>query len=219
MSKASPLTAFDIFANLTEESLARIEALAIRRRLQKGQLLYTDGELLEQFCIVASGRIRFYASNESGKEFVLGTVESGALVGEGAMLLEEPFGANALAEDDCELLVIHRRDLDTLLNDCPQIKDQLLHSMIVKCRALGNMVKSLALMDVYGRVRQLFERLAVERDGVTMLSEPLTQQAIADRVGASREMIAKIMKELVFGGYVRIDNRQLVLLQPLPERF
>ncbi len=92
-------------------------------------------------------------------------------------------------------------------------------NLVARSRQLTESVKNLALKDVYSRVRLLFEDLSVEREGQVLIEEPMTQQAIADRVGSSREMVARIMKELVFGGYIRVDNKRLVIVQKLPEAF
>mgnify|MGYP000458632161 FL=1 len=99
------------------------------------------------------------------------------------------------------------------------MKDLVIKNLARIVRRLSNTMKSLALLDVYGRVRALFESLLVEVDGQEMIDQPLTQQAIADRVGSSREMIARILKELVFGGYIRLENKKIIILQKLPERF
>jgi CRP/FNR family cyclic AMP-dependent transcriptional regulator len=79
----------------------------------------------------------------------------------------------------------------------------------------GNL-KSLALSDVYGRLVRLLNTLAQEVDGKSVVPERLTQQEIADRVGASRDMIGKLMKDLVAGGYLAVEDRTLTLLKKLP---
>ncbi|WP_028453139.1 Crp/Fnr family transcriptional regulator [Chitinilyticum aquatile] len=215
----SPLSSIEAFASLSEAILQQIENLAVRKVLPRGQLLYSEGEPAEQIYILVSGRLRLFSSNDAGKEYVLGFIEPGMSWGEGAMLMGEPRLVSAIAEEDCDLKVIYRRDYQALLDAHPEIKDQMLVAAYRTIKHLAETVKNLALMDVYGRVRLLLESLAVDQGDVQVVSESLTQQAIAERVGASREMIAKIMKELVFGGYVRIEQRQIVLLQRLPERF
>ena len=77
-------------------------------------------------------------------------------------------------------------------------------------------VKSLALSDVYGRLVRLLNALAVEHDGRLVVPEQLTQQDIADRVGASRDMIGKLMKDLVAGGYLQVEDRKITILKKLP---
>jgi CRP/FNR family cyclic AMP-dependent transcriptional regulator len=86
-------------------------------------------------------------------------------------------------------------------------------------RQATDLVKGLALLDVYGRVAGLLLKLAVEQDGRLVIPERLTQQDIADRVGASRDMVNRIFKELTAGGYLAVENRQIVLNRKPPARW
>jgi len=87
-----------------------------------------------------------------------------------------------------------------------------------RVRALTDNIRSLALLDVYGRVARLLLELASEQDGRLVVSEKLTQQDIAERVGASREMISRIFKDLVTGGYISIENKHITINRDLPGR-
>ena len=87
-----------------------------------------------------------------------------------------------------------------------------------RVRALTDNIRSLALLDVYGRVARLLLELASEQDGRLVVSEKLTQQDIAERVGASREMISRIFKDLVTGGYISIDHKHITINRDLPGR-
>ncbi|WP_028455353.1 Crp/Fnr family transcriptional regulator [Chitinilyticum litopenaei] len=210
---------FDLFAGLPESARQAVARLARLKRLPQGQLLFAEGEAAQHSFVLQRGRLRVSCSNERGKEFVIGFIEPGSSLGEAAMLLQEPRQMNARAEEDCELLVIQRADLLQLMDALPELRQEMLMAALRLARHFSDMVKSLALTDVYGRVRALLESLKVDEGGQCVVREPLTQQAIAERVGASREMITKVMKELVFGGYVSIEQRRIVLHQKLPERF
>jgi len=84
---------------------------------------------------------------------------------------------------------------------------------------LSENVKNLALLDVYGRVAKTLLSLAHEQDGKLIIAERLTQQDIANRVGASREMVARIMKDLVSGQYITVDNKRIQINEKLPEHY
>jgi CRP/FNR family cyclic AMP-dependent transcriptional regulator len=77
-------------------------------------------------------------------------------------------------------------------------------------------VKSLALQDVYGRFARMLHELATERDGKLVIAEKLTQQDMASRIGASREMISLIIKDLTTGGYVSVNRKKIVINKKLP---
>src|SRR5690625_5069666 len=95
-----------------------------------------------------------------------------------------------------------------------------MHSLIQRVRQLTRAARSLALQDVYGRVAQLLTQLAVPgENGTARVPERLTQQDIADRVGASREMVARILKDLTIGHYIRWEARHIVLQTRLPRHY
>jgi CRP/FNR family transcriptional regulator, cyclic AMP receptor protein len=99
----------------------------------------------------------------------------------------------------------------------PDFAAELISRMIGRIRVLTQTTRGLALMGVYQRMSSLFERLAIdENTGIRVIGERMTHQQIAGYVGASREMVSKVLKELTTGGYVSIRDRQIVILKPLP---
>ncbi|MFC4159328.1 Crp/Fnr family transcriptional regulator [Chitinimonas lacunae] len=208
-----------LFAGLTGEELAHVEASSTTNSYPKGTVIINEGDPGSSMYLLVQGRVKVFVSDNHGKEFVLAILGPGEYVGELALLDDEPRTASVETEENSTFMVIQKEDFLALLHNHPSIQFKLLLSLTHRSRQLTESIKNLALKDVYSRVRLLFEDLAVEKDGHLMIDEPMTQQAIADRVGSSREMVARIMKELVFGGYVRIENERLILLQKLPEAF
>ncbi|SFZ78050.1 Crp/Fnr family transcriptional regulator [Chitinimonas taiwanensis] len=215
----STLKQIPLFHGLSDDELSHVEASAAARTFAKGAIIITEGEAGSSMFLLMQGRVKVYVSDSNGKEYVLAVLGPGEYVGELALLDDEPRTASVETEEQSTFLVIQKEDFLTLMRNHPQIQFKVLVNLVRRTRQLTEAVKNLALRDVYTRVRILFEDLAVEREGQYMVEEPMTQQAIADRVGSSREMVARIMKELVFGGYVRVENRRLIILQKLPEAF
>lgn len=215
----STLKQIPLFHGLSDDELSYVEASAAARTFAKGAIIITEGEAGSSMFLLMQGRVKVYVSDSNGKEYVLAVLGPGEYVGELALLDDEPRTASVETEEQSTFLVIQKEDFLTLMRNHPQIQFKVLVNLVRRTRQLTEAVKNLALRDVYTRVRILFEDLAVEREGQFMVEEPMTQQAIADRVGSSREMVARIMKELVFGGYVRVENRRLIILQKLPEAF
>lgn len=216
----SQLANIPLFADLPADDLARIETAAQIRQFDKGQLIIREGDKGDAMFLLLNGRVKVYVSDNHGKEFILAVLDSGEYVGELALIDDERRTATVETEEDSTFLVLRKEDFLQLLHQSPAIQLKLLTHLVGRVRNLTESVKNLALRDVYSRVRLFLEGEAVTNgDGLTLIEEPLTQQAIADRVGSSREMIARILKELVFGAYVRIDNKRLILLQKLPEHF
>jgi CRP/FNR family cyclic AMP-dependent transcriptional regulator len=208
-----------LFSGLSDQELEHVEASATAKTYGKGTIIINEGDAGSSMFLLMQGKVKVYVSDAVGKEYVLAVLGPGEYVGELALLDDEPRTASVETEEQSTFLVIQKEDFLRLLHDHPSIQFKLLLNLARRSRSLTEAVKNLALKDVYSRVRLLFEDLAVEREGMLMIEEPMTQQAIADRVGSSREMVARIMKELVFGGYVRIDNRRLIILQKFPDAF
>ncbi|MDR3410503.1 MAG: Crp/Fnr family transcriptional regulator [Formivibrio sp.] len=213
------LAELPLFEGFPDEVLESISRSAIRRSIPKGTYLFREGEEADAMYVLIEGRTRSLTSDNQGKEFVFKIGEPVDVFGEISLIDEEPRGWTTQVEEDAVVLMISKQEFVRHLESSPQVKDMVIKNLARIVRRLSNTMKSLALLDVYGRVRALFESLIVNIDGQEMIEQSLTQQAIADRVGSSREMIARILKELVFGGYIKLENKKIILLQKLPERF
>jgi len=115
--------------------------------------------------------------------------------------------------------VVPKEDFEAFLANSPEFALHLIRKLIRRVRGLTHDIKSLALMDVYGRVARMLLELAVERDGALVIEDRPTQQEMANRVGASREMISRIFSDLSDGGYVRKEDRLLVIARKPPPRW
>ncbi|TJZ69021.1 Crp/Fnr family transcriptional regulator [Chitiniphilus eburneus] len=213
------LSQIAIFEGFSDGDLEVVMQAAVKRHLPKGSFLFREGDPAEAMYLQMEGRTRSFTSDNQGKEFVFQIGEPGDVYGEISMIDDEPRSWSVQVEDDSTFIMFSKQDFRTALETYPQLKDKLILNLSRIVRRLSLTMKNLALLDVYGRVRALFEEMAQDYEDHWMIQEPLTQQAIADRVGSSREMIARILKELVFGGYVKLENKRIIILQKLPERF
>ena len=101
----------------------------------------------------------------------------------------------------------------------PAFARDLMHKLIGRVRSLTNKVTDLALRDVYGRFVRFIDEHAVEQDGIRQVPERLTQHDIAVRIGGSREMVSRIIKELAAGGYISIDAKRVIVHKKLPAKW
>jgi CRP/FNR family cyclic AMP-dependent transcriptional regulator len=130
-----------------------------------------------------------------------------------------PRSASVMTLEATTCAMVTRDALKDALVANPDLAMALIEKLIDRARIATDTVKNLALMDVYGRVARLLLSLARERDGKMVVPERLTQQDIADRVGASRDMISRIFKDLTTGGYVTVVDRQITLNRRPPPRW
>ena len=179
-------------------------------------ILINEGDTTESLYIVMSGRVKAYAAGEKGREVVLDELGPGEYFGE-LSLDGEPRSVSVKTLEPTTCCVVQGADLREFLRLHPDFALHLTHKLIRMVRRLTEQVKSLALQDVYGRVVRVLMELSEPVGEQRVLRSRLTQQDIADRVGSSREMVNRIMKELSVGGYVALrEDKQLAILKKLP---
>jgi len=200
---------------IADPLLRELAARGVVRRYRKGALLIQEGDAGDTLFILLAGRVKVFASNETDREIVISEVGPGDYVGEMA-LDGGPRSASVEALVPTTCSCVARQDLSIFIGEHPEFAFQLIAKVIARVRVTTATVKRLALLDVYGRLASLVNALAIERDGVRTVPYGLTHQDIADRIGSSREMVSRILKDLVAGGYIAIDRRIITLVRPLP---
>ena len=200
---------------LPPEILRAFSQLPLVRTFPKNAVILSDGDRTDSLYVVLSGRVKFFVSDASGRELVLGTAGPGEYFGE--MVLDDgPRSASVLTLEPSRFAVITKNELRNALAAHPDFAFHVIVKLIRRVRALTENVRSLALMDVYGRVARLLLDLAVEQDGKWVVAEPLTQREIASRVGASREMVSRVLRDLACGGYISIRGRRIEINRKPP---
>lgn len=200
---------------LREAVLREIAARGNVHRYPARTVLLQEGDESDGLFIVLSGRIKVYVANAQGREVVLNDHGPGEYVGELA-LDGKCRSASVMTMEPTTCVVVGGRQLREFIIDHPDFALHLIHKLVARLRALTGVAKGLALDDVYSRVARLLTTLAQPGNGHRVVPERLTQQDIADRVGASREMVSRIFKDLTAGGYVEIHAGHVALLKPLP---
>jgi CRP/FNR family cyclic AMP-dependent transcriptional regulator len=154
----------------------------------------------------------------ASRQLTLRTLGPGDYFGE--MVLDEgPRSASVVTVQPSTLAVVSRETFETFISSRPDFTLRLIKKLIHLTRALTNNVRSLALLDVYGRVARLLLDLAVERDGKRVISEKLTQREIANRVGASRQMTGLILRDLSIGGYISVSGKEITINREPPKHW
>ncbi len=207
--RADPLTP------LHDETLRSIAASGVIRTYPRNTVLINEGDVGDALYVLLSGRVKVFSSNEAGREFVIDFHGPGEYVGE--MSLDgAPRSASVMTVEPTTCAVVSRMQFRDFVLAHPDFAMHLIERLIHRVRVTTSNLKSLALSDVYGRLVRLLNALAQEVDGRWVVPERLTQQDIADRVGASRDMIGKLLKDLVAGGYLSVEERTITILRKLP---
>ena len=179
-------------------------------------VLINEGDSGDALFIVLSGRVKVYSTNADGREVVIATHGPGEYVGE-LSLDGGVRSTSVMTLEPTTCSVVSGADLREFIAAHPGFASHLIQKLIRSVRQATESVKSLALEDVYARVVRLLADLSdAEEDGRRRVREKLTQQDIADRVGASREMVSRIFKDLTAGGYMAVDAGRIVVLKKPP---
>jgi CRP/FNR family transcriptional regulator, cyclic AMP receptor protein len=209
---------------LPDDLQALLAGTGTARTVSKGTIVVAEGEPAMSMYLIHEGSLRVYVTGEDGREVELNRLGPGDYFGE-MMLASTVRTATVKALERSRLTLLTRHAVEQVLNDRPDFAQHLIRKLIERVQALSRNVQGLSSMDVYGRVVRLFNDLATDDGGRRLVREVLSQQQIADRVGASRAMVNRILKELLAGGYIRGGGSErarggrIELLRPLPRHW
>jgi CRP/FNR family cyclic AMP-dependent transcriptional regulator len=210
----------DLYAHLTPE----LHALAMRgvvRSYPKKAVVINEAEIGDSLFVVLKGSVKVFSMDESGREITFGRVHAGDYFGE--MSLDGgPRSASVITVEPCTCAVVNRVEVGEHLASAPEFALSLVMRVIRRARDATEAARNMALLDVYGRLIAVLEKqdgltTSTTAAGVTL--EAITHQEIASRVGASREMVSRLLKDLEKGGYIEMETKRITLLKKLPQRW
>ncbi len=209
----------DLIAAIADPMVRELANRGSVRSFPKNTVIINEGDRGESMFVILSGKVKVYVSDDDGREMILDIYGAGDYVGE--MSLDgRPRSASVMTLEPTTCSVVTRDALKDAVASSPDFAMKLIDTLIERARIATDNVKNLALMDVYGRVARLLLSLAKEQpDGKLVVPERMTQQDIADRVGASRDMISRIFKDLTIGGYVTVVDRVITINRKPPARW
>lgn len=201
------------------EALRTLAERGEQHRYRKGVLIIQEGEPGDTLYIVLAGRLQAYSTDDSGRDFVFGTYGPGDYVGE--MSLDGgPRSANVITLEPTTCAFVTRRTLREHIAAHPDFAFELLARVIRRARLATRDARNLALIDTYGRLVQLLDDLAApQADGTRLIGGRLTHRELAARVGCSREMVSRLMKDLEAGEFVVATRDGLRIRAKLPARW
>ena len=158
-----------------------------------------------------SGRLKVMMSDAEGKEVILTILGPGEFFGEMGLIDDNPRSASVVAIEPCELLAITRRDFKKCMTDNAEMAMAVMRGLVRRLREADRKIGSLALLDVYGRVARLLLDMAEDVNGQKVVTKRLPKQDIAKMIGASREMVSRVMKDLQTSGFIEMRGSTILL--------
>lgn len=205
-----------LLSNLPTDALLALADKAKSAKFPKQATIIMEGDETSSLYIILSGKVRVFSSDDKSKEVTLLIQEPGSYFGEIALLSDEPRSASVVTLESTVCAMISKSDFINWLMIHPDVAISLLGVLSEKIRQLTDKVRVMALSNVYERAVKTLQAMAVVEGNVSIIHNRPTQQELASMVGASREMINKIMHELTKGGYVTIEEKTLIINKKLP---
>ncbi|MDP2795483.1 MAG: Crp/Fnr family transcriptional regulator [Sulfurisoma sp.] len=212
------LRALPIFHALSDDKLLPIAKVSSLRSVSRHTVVLREGDRTDNVYFVLSGAFKVLVSDEEGREVILSMMGPGDFFGEMGVIDDNPRSATVQAAQPSELVVIAKADFHRFLANSFDVSLYIIRSLVRRLRAADRQIESLALLDVYGRVaRRLLDMAERAPDGRLVVLQKVSRQDIAKMIGASREMVSRVMKDLQQHGLVQELDGLLVLREDVGE--
>ena len=206
-----------LFSMLTDAQAVTVADGVVKRRFKRGEMIVEQGKKTNALFILLNGRARVVSTDSRGREVILATLQPGDHIGEMSLIDNEPHSATVRAEVQTDVLMLGRNEIARCLPENSSMAYAVMRGLVQRLRHADRKIESLALLDVYGRVARALLEFAVDGgDGERIVRDKISRQDIAKMVGASREMVSRVMKDLEERGYIQtLDNGSVVIKDQL----
>lgn len=214
LSNLDLLRRVPLFSLLTVAQAEVISGAVIKRRFKRGEALVEQGQKSNALFILLTGRARVMTSDSRGREVILATLAQGDYLGEMSIIDNEPHSATVRAEVQTDVLMLGRAEFARCLTENASMSLVVMRGLVKRLRHADRKIESLALLDVYGRVAHALLDFAVpDAQGQLIIKEKISRQDVAKMVGASREMVSRVMKDLEERGFIELLPTGATLLK------
>ena len=208
------LQSMPMFAAFSPDELRALAPIVLRRSAPRGTAVVREGDAIDCLYVVVSGRLKVMVGEADGKETILSILGPGEFFGEMGVIDDSPRSASVVAVEPCELLALTRLAFRKLLLDKPELAMGVMRVLVRRLREADRKIGGLAMLDVYGRVARLLLDMSESVDGRRIVTRRISKQDIAKMIGASREMVHRVMKDLQVSGYIELEGSTIVLRDP-----
>ncbi len=203
-----------IFSLLTTEQAQTIADSVVKRRFRRGELIVEHGRKSNALFILLTGRARVLTADSRGREVILAVLQPGDYVGEMSLIDNEPHSATVRAEVQTDMLILGRPEFSRCLPESSSLAYAILRGLVARLRSADRQIESLALLDVYGRVARALLDMAEDEGELRVIRNKVSRQDLAKVVGASREMVSRVMKDLEERGMIETRENGSVVIKP-----
>ncbi|MFN7085057.1 MAG: Crp/Fnr family transcriptional regulator [Burkholderiales bacterium] len=197
---------------MSDEQLGMLAPGIQLRSYPRNTLILRAGEPTDALYVILSGRVKVLIPDEEGREVILSTMGPRDFFGEMGLLDDQPRSASVETLEPCETLRLTKSGFMSCLKSNSDLAMEIIRRLVARLREADRKIESLALIDVYGRVARLIMDMAEEIDGAWIVQRAPPKQEIAHMIGASREMVSRVVKDLQQKGLIRAEKRKIIVL-------
>lgn len=213
----SIISRIPLFEGLSPEEQEELRAMMTQTTLRRGETLFNEGDSGDRLYILLSGKVKLGHASADGRENLLAVLGPGEIVGELTLFDPGPRSTTATAVAPTELLTLDHNQLMTFVESHPQLAKDMLRALAQRLRRTNTALADLVFSDVPGRVAKalldLAERFGTEDGSGMLVQHELTQEELAQLVGASRETVNKALADFASRGWLRLEARAVRLLE------
>jgi CRP-like cAMP-binding protein len=202
-----------LFSMLTQAQAEAIADGVVKRRYRRGELIVERGRKTNSLFILLTGRARVLTADARGREVILAVLQPGDYVGEMSLIDNEPHSATVRAEVQTDMLILGRAEFARCLPENSSLSYAIMRGLVYRLRAADRQIESLALLDVYGRVARALLDMCEMQGDVKVIRNKVSRQDLAKVVGASREMVSRVMKDLEERGMIQTQENGSVIIK------
>jgi CRP/FNR family cyclic AMP-dependent transcriptional regulator len=201
-----------LFSAMSDEDLRLLQPSIQQRSYPRNATIMRAGEETDALYVVLSGRVKVLIPDENGREVILANLGPNEFFGEMGLLDDMPRSASVETLEPCQMLRLSKAGFLGAMKDNFELGMVVIRNLVRRLREADRKIESLALIDVYGRVARVLLEQAEEIDGQLVVEHAPPKQEIARMIGASREMVSRVVKDLQERGYIRTEKRKVFLL-------
>lgn len=195
-----------IFSMLTEAEATLLSQRASKLRYKRGDHVLTQGDRSHALFILLTGKARVVVQDARQREVILSDLKPGECVGEMSLIDNQPHSASVRADTVCDVLVLESPAFARCMAENSALAYGVMRGLVNRLRKADQKIQSLALSDVYGRVAAaLMDMADTSPEGRLVIRERVSRQDLAKMIGASREMVSRVMKEFEGIGFIEVD--------------
>ncbi len=206
------LKSVPLFSAFTEQQLVTLLNYVQHRSYPRNVFVIQAGDETDSLYVILSGKVKVLIPDDQGHEVILSVMGSHDFFGEMGILDDQPRSASVSTLEPCEMLRLSKAGFINCLQENSDVAMLVIRNLVKRLREADRKIESLALIDVSGRVVRLLVDMAEEIDGKLIVQRTPPKQEIARMIGASREMVSRVIKELQYKGLIRAERRRMVIL-------